>query len=1357
MSEEVGSGHVSIEPQLDEAATQRFNERFQAALRNPNVRVDIDESGLDRFIAKVQGPRLTINVNVNVDESGLNRYITRVDSLRQTIHVNTEVDDSPLRRFEEPVIKFPRKIKINPEIDRTPVERYMAELKAMRPTIRAQMSIDKDRFVRAIDDLVAKATQGFSNVARDAGSALNDALSKGASQSIMGIPAPLIAALVGAVALALPVMGAMISGMLFAVLGGGVIAAGIMLALKDPKIKNAFKEMGKDFMESIKPGLDSFKEKLIPAIETVSAAIKRWGPDISSMLASAGRLLKPLADGIVAFGDGFIKPLTALMKSDFMAKIMGAVSEGFGKIGQALGGVIMDFLKNPEAQKGAVQGLKDVFSLLSGAIKITGEALAGLSATWFKWTQDPDGPGPQKSKVAEFGDAIKSVGKSISDLNTSLKPIGGLMGVLGFAFTNVGMMMKGAAAALQLFAWGTKNMSAMVLVFDVDWKRVWTNVKNWFDDAMRWIKGAWDTAWGAVKTAFSTSNNWIKALWDNVWGHIKSFFEGIWHGIVSALKTAWDNIKQAVESVVNWFKSSVLPVFKSIWDGIATGALWLWHNAIEPAFHGIQAVVQFVVNVVKMAIHGWALIFHDIGSVFMWLWHNVAEPVWNGIKAIVHLAIASMTLAIKGFKIWMDVLGHLFLYFWQHIVVPAWNGIKSVFTTALNFVKNLWDTVWGHIKSFFIGLWNSITGAIIEGWNHIKGPFVEGAHFIQNIWNTVWNAISGFIHGIWTGITTAISAGWSQIKAWFQEGLAFVQNIWNSVWSAIIDFFQNLWGSIEAFIQGVWQRVQDIFSTALQFVQNLWDTVWNAIADFLNHLWNDMLNFLNEAWQHLYDMFSDALNAVKNLWSDVWNAISDFLKNIWDTMKNLVQEAMDAIRSAWEDAWNGIEGILGGIWDKIKGKVADGLNAVIDIINGGIDAINGVLSKIGVSVQIDKIGHVGGGGGGEGHAEGGYITGPGTGTSDSISARLSNGEYVIKADSVAKIGVDKLNHMNEQGSLAFAGPGGDAGGIRVKPGNTSGGGMPNLGFADGGDVSAVIEKTKNWLHEQAGKPYVMGAAGPGAWDCSGLVGGALKMVNGQNPNGRIFSTVDEGRFFENGFGGENDLNVGYVGGGGGDGHTVGSIGGLNFEATPPHVLIGNVQMTPGDSYFTHKGHAKVGGGVAFSGGGSGSGGGGGGLGEFLSQGTSALMSSMISPIINSVKAQMPQTVQGGLGMGTMDLLAQGVSKMITKAISDKGGPSDGSASSGGGGGGGGSNSGSPGDTEVEKQAYEAAKSMNASAKVLLALFEAGFVESGFHNLQTATDHDSLGFLQQRPSSGWPDPLNIGTATHSFVSRAQAKE
>lgn len=56
-----------------------------------------------------------------------------------------------------------------------------------------------------------------------------------------------------------------------------------------------------------------------------------------------------------------------------------------------------------------------------------------------------------------------------------------------------------------------------------------------------------------------------------------------------------------------------------------------------------------------------------------------------------------------------------------------------------------------------------------------------------------------------------------------------------------------------------------------------------------------------------------------------------------------------------------------------------------------------------------------------GFAEGGSVTGPGTKESDSILAKLSNGEFVMNAASTANIGVDVLNDLNKTGAAGAIG------------------------------------------------------------------------------------------------------------------------------------------------------------------------------------------------------------------------------------------------------------------------------------------------------------------------------------------------
>ncbi len=70
----------------------------------------------------------------------------------------------------------------------------------------------------------------------------------------------------------------------------------------------------------------------------------------------------------------------------------------------------------------------------------------------------------------------------------------------------------------------------------------------------------------------------------------------------------------------------------------------------------------------------------------------------------------------------------------------------------------------------------------------------------------------------------------------------------------------------------------------------------------------------------------------------------------------------------------------------------------------------------------------------KGKATGGYISGPGTGTSDSIPAYLSNGEYVINASAVSKYGASFFDGLNAKRFAA----GGYVGNAAPAIGNGSG-------------------------------------------------------------------------------------------------------------------------------------------------------------------------------------------------------------------------------------------------------------------------------------------------------------------------------
>lgn len=121
-----------------------------------------------------------------------------------------------------------------------------------------------------------------------------------------------------------------------------------------------------------------------------------------------------------------------------------------------------------------------------------------------------------------------------------------------------------------------------------------------------------------------------------------------------------------------------------------------------------------------------------------------------------------------------------------------------------------------------------------------------------------------------------------------------------------------------------------------------------------------------------------------------------------------------------------------GFQDLISGAKSFG-----DVMKNIISSVLSKLAELAINQAFGSlVGGMGGLGGGIGglfssvfgFAEGGAVRGPGTGTSDSILAKLSNGEFVLKAAAVRALGVDRLNYANKYGKLPGFASGGLVGG-----------------------------------------------------------------------------------------------------------------------------------------------------------------------------------------------------------------------------------------------------------------------------------------------------------------------------------------
>jgi len=190
---------------------------------------------------------------------------------------------------------------------------------------------------------------------------------------------------------------------------------------------------------------------------------------------------------------------------------------------------------------------------------------------------------------------------------------------------------------------------------------------------------------------------------------------------------------------------------------------------------------------------------------------------------------------------------------------------------------------------------------------------------------------------------------------------------------------------------------------------------------------------LVSAFQGLLKGQDDLGDFVMNIMSTLTNSIVDtFINGMLDPLTGEGGLLTEGLKSFGTSLYDNVSGIFTDMFTGIKDVLTreNGLGSkIFSFFNGIINNIQNAFAQAGQAsgfwgTTMGFISGLFGGGGTVAAATGGFITGPGTGTSDSIYARLSNGEYIINAKQTRRhrrlleaINSNTLPHFNMGGPV----------------------------------------------------------------------------------------------------------------------------------------------------------------------------------------------------------------------------------------------------------------------------------------------------------------------------------------------------
>ena len=353
---------------------------------------------------------------------------------------------------------------------------------------------------------------------------------------------------------------------------------------------------------------------------------------------------------------------------------------------------------------------------------------------------------------------------------------------------------------------------------------------------------------------------WFKDFVDNALKIIGDVFVWLYK---NAVKPAFEGIKIAIEAVVEWWNKSFIPAFN---EGVKiVGAVfeWLRDNVVIPVFDGVKNAINGVIEWWK---NSFVPAFNDgvkaVGAVFEWLYNNVVQPVWTAIKTVIAVVIAVILTIFDGLKgVIENVLAPIFKWLYENIIIPVWNGIKDIISGFLDWFNNTLVPAVKTVIDILGNIFNWLRDNVVRPvWNGIKTAIDAVAQWysgvVQPLIKSVTDAIGSVFRWLYDNVVRPV---WDAIKNVIKAFTDFFNGVIFPAIKATIDAISSafrwlldnvvrpVWDGIQSVIRGVWEHgIKPVFDALTNFVTRTIPDAFRSAVDSIGRFWNSIVDVVKK-------------------------------------------------------------------------------------------------------------------------------------------------------------------------------------------------------------------------------------------------------------------------------------------------------------------------------------------------------------------------------------------------------------------------------------------------------------------------------------------------------------------------------
>ena len=505
------------------------------------------------------------------------------------------------------------------------------------------------------------------------------------------------------------------------------------------------------------------------------------------------------------------------------------------------------------------------------------------------------------------------------------------------------------------------------------------------------------------------------------------------------VQAAWAGIKLAVGAVASWFMTYVWPTITNVAQWIGDKFVWLWQNAVVPAFMWIRQVIGgFVTWFTTVALPWVRNAITVMGQVFTWLWQNIVKPVWAGIRVAIAIAVGIVMTIIQGL-VWFvrNVLAPVFTWLYNNVVKPVFNAIGMAIAFAWNnIIKPIFQALGGFIKNVlgpvFTWLYNNIIKPV---WEWIAGAI---RNYWQNGIKPTFNALKQGV--LWVGdkfseFRVRVNNVWQRVKLLLYMGAVYIiKNVYNPMkqgiswvadrFAAVRDRIARVWSDLKLKLILGWQGIQgSVFVPLKKGISWVGDR-FSAVRDRIGQIWQNLRQRLFDGYVAIKDRTFGPLKQAASWVADRFSSVRDRIGGIWQNLREKLFNGYVAIRDNTfaplktavgrvKDAFAAAKDGIVKVWDKLKDATKAPVKFFVNTVyNDGLRAnVNKVLDKVGLK---DK--HLPTMSLPAGFARGGVLPGYQRQKRDDQLIPMRSGEGVLVPEVVKGIGAGAIHALNAAGN-----------------------------------------------------------------------------------------------------------------------------------------------------------------------------------------------------------------------------------------------------------------------------------------------------------------------------------------------------